>query len=454
MDTDYIPSYAEEVNQLPPHDQLSEQTLLGCAMLSDEVADEILSKTVDKHFFDMRHRDIFNAIQRLRQNGVTCDVLHVQSDLQTRLKLTGVGGYPYLTSLADSPPTATVFDYFWDNVDRMYRLRRVQECANKVLGEVYNPEEDPDELHSRMENVVREYGQPRVEEKTIQQLTDDAIVRAEYSQAHQGAILGLPTGFPDFDQMTMGIKPGEVIVLAARPGMGKTTLALNIAEHVAMDAGHHVGIFSLEMSAESLTDRLIASRSRVNFHTTAQGLMTEQQMVKWGTAAHQIHTANRILICDDRSLTVPKLASKARVWAEKHDLRLVVIDYLQLLNSDARKVNRQEQISDMSRGIKIMAGDLKVPVLLLGQLNRDIEKDKGRRPRLSDLRESGSIEQDADVVAFLHPIQTDDPNDTSSLMELIIGKQRSGPIGSTRLLFLKQFTRFESVPNVHHDPQI
>jgi replicative DNA helicase len=265
-------------------------------------------------------------------------------------------------------------------------------------------------------------------------------------------LTGLGTGFPDFDKMTSGLHEGEMIVIAARPSMGKTSLAMNVAEHVALDLRLPVGVFSLEMTADSLVLRMLCSRARVNLRSIRDGFLAERDFPKLTGAAGKM--ANAPLFIDDSSgLSILQLRAKARRMYQQYGIKLFVIDYLQLLHSTARRAeNRQQEIADISSGIKALAKELKVPVIVLSQLNRELEKDKNRKPRLSDLRESGAIEQDADLVALLYKPSSDDEDapaeQEAAPVNLLIAKQRNGPTGDVNLTFLKSYTRFESAAKI------
>jgi len=289
----------------------------------------------------------------------------------------------------------------------------------------------------------------------------ELVVRAnatiEDFQQRKGAMTGVATGFPDLDKMTRGLNAGEMIVIAARPSLGKTSLAMNIVEHVASGpAPSPVGIFSLEMTADSLVLRMLCSRSRVNLRNITSGFLAERDFPKLTGAAGKL--ANAPLFIDDTAgLSILQLRAKARRMSQQFGIKLFVIDYLQLLHSTARRAeNRQQEIADISNGIKALAKELKVPVLVLSQLNRELEKDKNRKPRLSDLRESGAIEQDADLVALLYKPSSADDDDGGQEQDavpvnLLIAKQRNGPTGDINLTFLKSYTRFESAAKISSD---
>jgi replicative DNA helicase len=307
-----------------------------------------------------------------------------------------------------------------------------------------------------VERDILRISESRVQSQTttIKELVKKAINTIEDFHQRQGVLTGVGTGFTDLDKMTSGLHGGEMVVIAARPSMGKTSLAMNIAEHVAIEQRLPVGVFSLEMTSESLVLRMLCSRSRVNLRSVREGFLAERDFPKLTGAAGKL--ANAPLFIDDSSaLSILQLRAKARRMSQQYGIKLFVIDYLQLLHSTARRAeNRQQEIADISSGIKSLAKELSVPVIVLSQLNRELEREKNRKPRLSDLRESGAIEQDADVVGLLYTPSSDDedgggPAEQDAVpVNLLIAKQRNGPTGDVNLTFLKSYTRFESAAKV------
>jgi replicative DNA helicase len=296
-----------------------------------------------------------------------------------------------------------------------------------------------------------------VEEKSnsIKALVSQAIVQIERYHENKGLLTGISSSFADLDKMTSGFQPGDMIVIAARPSMGKTSLAMNIAEHVAIDQKLPVGIFSLEMTADSLVLRMLCSRAKVNLRKIRDGFFTERDFPKLTRTAGKL-ASSPLFIDDTAGLSILQLRAKARRMWQQHGIKLIVIDYLQLLHSTSRQAdNRQQEIADISRGVKGLAKELNVPVIVLSQLNRELEKDKNRKPRLSDLRESGAIEQDADLVALLYKAGGDEDEETPEqegvALKLLIAKQRNGPTGDIDLTFLKPYTRFESAAKVSEE---
>jgi replicative DNA helicase len=337
-------------------------------------------------------------------------------------------------------------------------LRKMIHTCTEVVGRVYTHEGEVDVLLDEVERDILRISEARAggDSTKIKDLVKKAISTIEDYHQRQGMLTGVGTGFVDLDKMTSGLHGGEMIVVAARPSMGKTSLAMNIAEHVAIEEKLPVGVFSLEMNSDSLVLRMLCSRSRVNLRSVREGFLAERDFPKLTNAAGKLSGAP-LFIDDTSGLSILQLRAKARRMAQQYGIKLFVIDYLQLLHSTARRAeNRQQEIADISNGIKSLAKELDVPVIVLSQLNRELEKDKDRKPRLSDLRESGAIEQDADVVGLLYKPSRDeedggDGEPDALPVNLLIAKQRNGPTGDVHLTFLKSYTRFESAAKVSDD---
>jgi len=451
-----------KLDRLPPHSTEAEQGVLGCILLSPN---ECLGTCIERFkggpevFYDLRHRTVYEVLVEMYDKKEAVDLITVQQRLKDRQQLDGVGGYAYLSALPDAVPSAANLNYYIEIVREKYLLRRLISTCSEVIGRVYDHEGEVDSLVDEVERDVLRVSEDRVESNlsNMKDLVHSAINTIEEYHQRQGMLTGVGTGFVDLDKMTSGLHGGEMIVVAARPSMGKTSLAMNIAEHVAIDLKMPVGVFSLEMTAESLVLRMLCSRSRVNLRNIRDGFLAERDFPKLTGAAGKL--ANAPLFIDDSSgLSILQVRAKARRMWQQHGIKLFVIDYLQLLHSTARRAeNRQQEIADISNGIKALAKELDVPVIVLSQLNRELEKDKNRKPRLSDLRESGSIEQDADLVALLYkPSSGDDEEGNQEIQEavpvnLLIAKQRNGPTGDVNLTFLKSFTRFENAAKISSD---
>jgi len=449
------------VDRLPPHSLEGEQGVLGCVLLSpNECLGECLEKLKDgkEVFYDLRHQTIFETLVTMFDTREAIDVITLQQRLKDKQLLEQVGGIAYLSQLQDAVPSAANLSYYLDIVREKFLLRKMIATCTDVVGRVYDYEGEVDALLDEVERDVLRISESRVQggAVTTKELVSKAIGTIENYFSRQGTLNGLATGFPDLDRMTDGLHGSEMIVIAARPSMGKTSLAMNIVEHVVLEQKLPAAVFSLEMSAEALVLRMMCSLARVNLRSIREGFMSEADFPKLTGAAGRL--ANAPLFIDDSAgLSILQLRARARRLAQQHGIKLFVVDYLQLLHSTARRAqeNRQQEISDISSGIKALAKELKVPVLVLSQLNRELERDKSRKPRLSDLRESGAIEQDADVVGLLYKPNAGEDDDNVIAEEpeglpvnLLIAKQRNGPTGDVNLTFLRPYTRFESAAKI------
>ena len=446
------------VDRLPPHSLECEQGVLGCTLLDpNQCIGECIEKLKDDGklaFYDLRHQTIYETLTEMFNARSAIDLITVQQNLKDRQLLDQVGGIAYLSQLQDAVPSAANLSYYLDHVREKYLLRRLIQTCTGVVGRIYEFEGDVEELLDEVEKDILHVNESREqnEVKDVKKLVNEALVTIEHFFNRKGELSGLATGFGDLDKMTDGLHGGEMIIVAARPSMGKTSLAMNIAEHVALELGQPVGVFSLEMSAASLILRMLCSLARVNMRSIRDGFMSEADFPKLMTASGRLAAA-KLMIDDTAGLSILQLRARARRMHQQHGIKLFVIDYVQLLNSTARRAqeNRQQEIADISSGVKALAKELNVPIIVLSQLNRELEKDKSRKPRLSDLRESGSIEQDADLVGLLYkPDGGEDedgatPDESEGLaVNFLIAKQRNGPTGDVNLTFMKPYTRFES----------
>jgi replicative DNA helicase len=450
------------IDRLPPNSCEAEQGVLGCALLSPaECIPEIVGKLRDgaSEMYDLRHQTILSTILDLFDVQVAVDVITLQERLKLFGQLDEIGGIAYLSSLADTVPSAANIAYYLDIVHEKYLLRRtIQTCTNAVASVYDFNGESVEELLDNVEREILAIGEQRVfmQGREAKELADTTMQMIEERILNPGRMMGFRTGFPDLDRKTNGFKPAEMIVIAGRPGMGKTALAMNIVDYAAVELGLPVGVFNLEMSAESLMLRMICARSRVPLSSVMSGFIADGDIAKLTNAAAAL-SASPLYIEDSSSLSILQLRAKSRRLQQRYGIKFMVVDYLQLLHStNRRSENRQQEIADISRGIKCLTKELGIPILVLSQLNRDVERDKGRRPRLSDLRESGAIEQDADIVGLLFapkdPDEDPDSDESSSdnakpylPITMILEKQRNGPTGDVQFTFFRIFTRFESV---------
>jgi len=450
-----------KIDRLPPHAIEAEKGVLGCVLLApNDCMGECIEKLKPGHlvFYDLRHQTLFQALTEMFDKKEAIDLITLQQWLKNKQQLEGVGGLAYLSSLPDAVPSAALLQCYLDIILEKYLLRKVMQTCTDIVGRVFDYEGEVDALLDEVERDILLISEERVSgaSLTIKELVNRAITKIEEYHQNQGMLTGLSTGFVDFDKMTTGLHEGEMIVVAARPSMGKTSLAMNIAEHVALEMKVPVGVFSLEMTAEQLVLRMLCSRSRVNLRNVRDGFLAERDFPKLTGAAGKLAGAP-LFIDDSSALSILQLRARARRMWQQFDIKLFVIDYMQLIHSNSRRAeNRQQEIAEISGGLKALAKELKVPVLVLSQLNRELEKrGPGERPRLSDLRESGAIEQDADLVGLLYRETKNkdgeeeaDVEQDAIAVKLFIAKQRNGPTGDVDLTFLKSYTRFESAAKV------
>ena len=445
------------LDRLPPHDLQMEMGVLGCTLLEpNQCIGECIEKLKDdgkSAFYDLRHQTIYETLSDMFNKRLPIDLITVQQNLKDRQLLDQVGGIAYLSQLQDAVPSAANLSYYLEKIREKYLLRKLIQTCSGVVGRIYDFDGEVEALLDEVEKEILHVNESRVQNgvQPVGTLVHEAIATIENYFGRNGQLGGLSTGFTDLDKMTDGLHGGEMIIVAARPSMGKTSLAMNIAEHVAMELKLPVGVFSLEMSAASLILRMMCSLARVNLRQIREGFMSEADFPKLTNAAGRL-SASKLFIDDTAGLSILQLRARARRMHQQHGIKLFVIDYLQLCNSTARRAqeNRQQEIADISSGVKALAKELNVPIIVLSQLNRELEKDKSRKPRLSDLRESGSIEQDADLVGLLYKPDAGEDEDGNAVesdgvpVNFLIAKQRNGPTGDVHLTFLKPYTRFES----------
>ncbi len=416
-----------------------------------EAIGECVEKINEEYFYIPAHQTVYGVLVELWNAGQAIDLITFTQILRDRNLLDAIGGPAFVTSLFTFVPTAANVEYYIDIVRDKYILRQIIATSTESVRRAFEEQEDVSNLLDEVEQQIFAVGEDRFKGQMLSMKDQvmEAIESIEKLYERKGGITGISTGFIEFDRMTSGLHPAEMIVIAARPSMGKTALVMNIAEHVAVHDQLPVGVFSLEMSSQQLVQRLLCSRARVNLQKVRDGFLAERDFPSLTAAASKLAEA-KIFIDDSAGLSILELRAKARRLKAQHDVQLLVIDYLQLLRSTSRRAqdNRQLEISEISAGLKGLAKELKIPVIVVAQLNRQPEQRTGGKPRLSDLRESGSIEQDADLVGLLvRPELYEEDEEArvekSGEAELIIAKQRNGPVGEIPLTFLKEFTRFE-----------
>lgn len=433
--------------KVPPHNIEAEQSVLGAMLLSKDAAYQVAELLKPEDFYRDAHRKIFETIVELSENREPVDLVTVTEALRSKKILEQVGGVMYLTTLTETVPTIDNAMYYSKIVEEKAILRRLIDTTSQILTQAYDGSVEVEALLDEAERKVLEVAQKRRVENYhhIKDILLSTFERIEELYNSEGGITGVPTGFVDLDEKTSGLQPSDLILIAARPSMGKTAFALNIAQNAAIRHKIPVAIFSLEMSKEQLVQRMLCSESNVDSHRLRTGKLQEDDWPRLARAMGPLSQAP-IYIDDTPGITSLELRGKARRIKAEHGLGLIIIDYLQLMSGSSKSENRQQEISDISRSLKALARELSVPVVALSQLSRAPEMRSDHRPILSDLRESGSQEQDSDLVAFLYRDDYYNPDtEQKNIAEVIIAKQRNGPTGTVKLVWLSKFTKFANI---------
>jgi replicative DNA helicase len=436
----------------PPYSAEAEMAVLGGMLIDSDALSRAIEIVDDTMFYREGNRRTFRSMVRIFERGDVIDAVTLAEELRNAGDLEAVGGMAFLASLLDAVPTAANIEYHARIVREKAVLRRLIEAATGIIQETYASQSEVEDLLDHAEQKIFEVAQTHDRKGFvwIKEILWPTFERIEALQANQSAVTGVPTGFADLDELTAGFQPSDLIIVAARPSMGKTAFTLNIAQHAAITAKQPVAFFSLEMSKEQLVQRVLCAEARVDASRLRRGRLMDDEYARLATAAGYLNTAP-IYIDDTPGISVLEMRAKARrLKSDRPDLSMVIVDYLQLMVGKGRTENRQQEVSEISRGLKALAKELDVPVVALSQLSRAVEQRPDKRPMMSDLRESGAIEQDADVIMFLYrpeyyygPVDKDG-NSLEGRAEVIIGKQRNGATGKIDLMFMKEFTRFES----------
>ncbi len=442
--------------RVPPHSLDAERAVLAAMMLDETAITTAVQIVQESDFYRPAHRMIAAAIYRMFEKNEAVDLVTLSDELRTSNELDKVGGAVALAELLDGAITAANVEFYSRIVREKSLLRQMIRAAGEIAEEAYRPPDDVESFIDRAEHTMFEIseGGPRKGFVAVKDLLNESFEQIERLSKEKRLVTGIPTGFKDLDIATAGFQKSDFIVIAARPSMGKTAFTLNVAENVAVEHRIPVAFFSLEMSKESLVQRLLSSQARVDGNRLRTGFLGERDWPRLTTAAGKLADAE-LYIDDTAGISALEIRAKSRrlMVETKGRLGLVVIDYLQLIRGHGRNENRQQEISHISRSLKALAKELSVPVVALSQLKRPTDIKEGhRRPVLSDLRESGAIEQDADVVVFIHRPEVYGVAEKEGIAELIIGKQRNGPIGVHELMFQKSITRFENLARVQESP--
>ena len=434
-----------------PHNLEAERSVLGAILLHNDAFHSAVEVIDAEDFYRDAHRRIFEKMVKLSERREAIDLVTLKEELGRSGELEEVGGPAYITALVDGVPRSSNVEDYARIIKEKATLRRLIFSANKILATAYNAEEEADVILDHAENAIFAIADGKVRDGFVplRALAQGSLETIEKLHARKELVTGVPSGFTDLDEMTSGLQPSDLIIVAARPSMGKTSLVLNIAQHVGTKAGMTVGMFSLEMSKEQLFLRMLTAEARIDAHRLRGGFLGERDWGKLATAIGTLSDAN-IFIDDTPSIGVLEMRAKCRRLKAEHDLHLIIIDYIQLMQGRGRFENRTLELASISRSLKGLAKELSVPIVVLSQLSRATESRADHRPQLSDLRESGALEQDADVVVFIYrEDQYADKNepaaDNQGVAELIIGKQRNGPTGVVKLAFIREFTRFENL---------
>ena len=437
--------------RVPPQDIVAEKSLLGAILLSDGVFPEVITVIRAKDFYEERHQAIFEAMMNLYDQHRPIDLLTLTAELKSLKKLKSVGGAPYLTELTNFVPTSSHAKAYADIIEKASVRRRLIQAGTEITNKAYEEGENVDELIGAAEKQLFEVSDKIIKSDytPMEELLANAFDRIEELHKNKGALRGLKTGFRDLDKKTAGLQKGDLVIIGARPAMGKTTFAQNLAYNIAGMNNKGVLFFSMEMAANEIVDRMISDVSGVDNWKMRTGNLTDEEFSKIGDALGEMDEIP-IYIDDTSSMTIVELRNKARRAMHDHDIGIVIVDYLQLISgSDRYAGNRVQEVTEISRGLKILARELEIPVVALAQLSRQVTGRDDPRPVLSDLRESGSIEQDADLVMFLHRPdyyrQNDDNYEETHITELLVAKHRHGAVGKIELYFHPELLRFMSL---------
>jgi replicative DNA helicase len=441
------------MERLPPQNIEAEQSVLGSLLIDREAVLKIAPFLQPDDFYREAHGQIYGAILDLHERREPADFVTVCDEMERRGQLETVGGAAYLTSLINTVPTAIHVEHYAHIVERTAVLRRLIEAAGKIAGLAYDEAEEVDVVVDRAEQVLFDVSQRRVSHGLvpIRRILTEYYDRLEYLHQHEGEMVGVPTGFMDLDRLLGGLQPSDLIIVAGRPGMGKSSFGLSIAELVALKHHGVVAFFSLEMSGEQLVQRLIAGETEISSQRLRIGQIRDAEWDKLVKASGTL-SETQIFVDDSASPSPTEIRTKCRRLAAECGLDLVIIDYMQLMRSGVRSENRVQEVSYISRMLKGLARELNVPVVAMSQLSRAVESRQDRKPILSDLRESGTIEQDADVVLFIYREEMYDENtDRQHIADIIVAKHRNGPTGQISLLFQAEQTKFRDLDTFHEE---
>ena len=432
------------LDKVPPHNLEAEQSLIGSMLISPDATSDIVETVNAEDFYNNANRYVFEAIINLYNKGEPADPITVAEELKKSDKLEEAGGKPYIHTLVNIVPTAANAKYYAEIVEKNAILRSLIQVASNIAEIGYEVPEDIESAIDRAESLVFSISKKRISEKFshIKESLMENFEQIEKLYEKKTKVTGVPSGFADLDKFTSGFHPSDLIVIAARPSMGKTSLVLSIAQNTALKNKTPVALFSLEMSRHQLVQRLMCSEARVDAQNLRTGHLKEDDWTKLSSAVGKLAEAP-IFIDDSPNITIMEIRAKARRLVARQKIGLIVVDYLQLMQGGRRSESRQQEISEISRALKILSRELEVPVIAVSQLSRAVEQRNDKRPMLSDLRESGAIEQDADLVIFIYRDEYyNRESEDKGIAEIILSKHRNGPTGTVKLVFLEHFTKF------------
>ncbi|MCB9747602.1 MAG: replicative DNA helicase [Candidatus Omnitrophica bacterium] len=436
----------EEI-KIPPQNLDAEKSVLGSMLIDEEAIGTAIEILDESFFYEETHRKIYRAMVDLYNERKNVDLITLSDKLKSQGLLAEVGGVSHISKIIDFVPSSANVEHYANIVKEKGVLRKLIKNATQIITSSYDAKEGVEDVVDNAERLIFEIADLKQKQKLvhIKDLVKNSIETLDKLYQRKEHITGIPTTYTEFDNMTSGLQKSDLIILAGRPSMGKSAFAISIAERVGIDKNMGVGVFSLEMSKEQLVQRMLCSQAQVDAHKVRSGFLSPSDWPKLTAAAGRLSEA-KIYIDDTPAISVLELRAKARRLKSNYDIQLIVLDYLQLMRSSTKADSRQQEISEISRSLKALARELSVPVIALSQLSRAVESRQDHRPQLSDLRESGAIEQDADVVVLLMREEYYNPTEENrGVTDIILAKQRNGPVGTIKLLFRKEFMRFENL---------
>ena len=437
------------LHRVPPQNLEAEQSVIGGILLDNQALNSVLEVLGVEDFYSEAHRKIFAAIIELYDRNEPCDLITLSNILKSKNQLDQTGGASYLSSLSDNVPSAANIDHYSKIVKEKSILRKLIGTATDILSKSYDAGTDIDTVLDEAEHAIFDISENKIRPafSPFKDIIKESVKTIEKLYERKELVTGVPTGFEKIDDLTSGLQKSDLVIIAGRPSMGKTAFALNIAQYAALEANVAVAIFSLEMSKEQLALRMLSSEAKVDSQRIRRGFLGESDWPRLISAAGRLSEA-QIFIDDSSAITALELKAKARRLQSTVNLGLIILDYLQLMRGGGYRESREQEISEISRSLKALAKELNVPVVALSQLNRKLEDRTNKRPQMADLRDSGAIEQDADLIAFIYRdevYEKSEENPEKGMAEIIIGKQRNGPTGTVKLAFQDKFARFENL---------